>query len=317
MKTFAYATLAGIGLFGGSGCSSGLPDVGSADSAAADREREDSATADAREPADARTLMDGAREGKDSRAEDGSRVDSGRDSSAEDRATAESGRDSTTSDDGPTADSDDSSSDVGLRDADSSPPDSRPPDTGSPDGGSADSGSADSSDAAPGCEASCQTMINFDSLDASAAAVQGSAVSSYLAGYGVSVTADSDVGLNIQQAPSWEPTSSPPNFLNAFGSTATAETGVSYTLTLPGPMASVSFYRTGVQAGSTMGLWSATAYSASHQALSTVGESSIVTNVSPQQFVLSGPEIAYVTFSSNVEGVAGTYLSIDDLTLTP
>jgi hypothetical protein len=178
-------------------------------------------------------------------------------------------------------------------------------------------GVPDASVGAPDGAQSTSVVINFDSIDASAAPVQGAAVNTYLASFGVSVTAAPDVGLDIQQAPFWEPTSSPPNFLNAFGSNATLNTGVTYTLTFSGPMASVSFFRTGIQAGSTMGLWTATAYSASNQALSTVGENSIVTNVPPQQFVLSGPAIAWVVFFSNVEGFAGTYLSIDDLTLNP
>jgi hypothetical protein len=83
-------------------------------------------------------------------------------------------------------------------------------------------------------------------------------------------------------------------------------------------MASVSFYRTGLQAGSTMGLWSATALSAAGQPLSQVGEGSILIGpFPPQKFTLTGPGISAVTFFSNVEGFAGTYLSIDDLTLTP
>jgi hypothetical protein len=82
-------------------------------------------------------------------------------------------------------------------------------------------------------------------------------------------------------------------------------------------MTSVSFFRTGIQAGSTMGLWTATAFSAAGQVLSSAGENSIVSGVSPQQFTLPGPGITSVTFYSNVEGFAGTYLSIDDLTLNP
>ncbi len=92
---------------------------------------------------------------------------------------------------------------------------------------------------------------------------------------------------------------------------------MTYTLTFSCPIATVSFYRAGIQAGSTMGLWSATAFSAANQVLSTVGENQIVSNVLPTQFTLAGPGIASVTFYSNVMGFAGTYLSIDDLTLTP
>jgi hypothetical protein len=160
------------------------------------------------------------------------------------------------------------------------------------------------------------TVIDFDAVDASAGPVTGAAVTAYLAGFGVSLSTNGDAALDIQQAPFWEPTSSSPNSLNVFGSSADLSTGVSYTLTLPGPVASVGFTRTGIQAGSTMGLWSATAYSASNQVLSAVGEGSIVSDVAPTPFILNGPGIAYVTFFSNVEGFAGTYLSIDDLTFT-
>jgi hypothetical protein len=190
-----------------------------------------------------------------------------------------------------------------------------PLDAGSDSGPTADA-TLDATDSTV-CGATMSCVIDFDSVNASAGLIQGPAVSAYLASFGVSVTAIGDAVVDIQQAPSWEPTSSPPNFLNMYGSSADLSTGVSYTLTLPGPMASVSFYRTGIDAGSTMGIWTATAYTSSNQVLSTVGESSIVTNVPPTQFVLTGPGIAYVTFFSNVESFAGTYLSIDDLTLNP
>ena len=170
---------------------------------------------------------------------------------------------------------------------------------------------------AGGCGSAGPVNINFDSLNASTGAVTGAPLSSYFAQFGVSVTAGSDVGLNVQQAPFWEPTSSTPNLLNTFGDAATLTTGVTYTLTFSCPMSTVSFYRAGIQAGSTMGLWSATANSATDQVLSSVGENQILTDVSPTQFTLSGPGIASVTFFSNVEGFAGTYLSIDDLTITP
>jgi len=167
------------------------------------------------------------------------------------------------------------------------------------------------------CGSAGPVDLDFDSLNASAGAVTGAALSSYFAQYGVSVTDGPDVGLNVQQAPFWEPTSSPPNLLNTFGGKSTLNTGVTYTLTFSCPIATVSFYRAGIQAGSTMGLWSATAFSAANQVLSTVGENQIVSNVLPTQFTLAGPGIASVTFYSNVMGFAGTYLSIDDLTLTP
>lgn len=161
--------------------------------------------------------------------------------------------------------------------------------------------------------AKAQVIIDFDSF---ASTTSGSAVNTYLAGYGVTFSSTtSGISPIVESTTSswWLGSASAPNVFGAFGSASL----FSYTLSFSSLLDSFSFTRVGtVQAW--MSAWSATAYSADNTILGTVGEPNLIGhyNVPGQTFTLSGPGIDHVLFTDNAFNFAGVNARFDDLTLT-
>ncbi len=160
------------------------------------------------------------------------------------------------------------------------------------------------------------TVLNFD--DASA----GDATS-YLRNFGINlseVTAGTKVSIvDFSQSTAASP-SSPPNVLVQ---TDTQGNPATFTLNFSAPLDSVAFTRPMLLVSSPSGiihpLWSAHAFNALTQEVSTVSEGLIAsfTNVPAQTFTLSGPGITAVRIDSNNEHIAAfTAVLIDDLTLS-
>jgi hypothetical protein len=159
-------------------------------------------------------------------------------------------------------------------------------------------------------------VANFDALDTSGGIVSGAAVTSYLAGYGITFSS-ADGGIpQVQRYFAGNPFPVPvssPNYFDVLGSNS----GFSYTLTFSSSLNSLSFTVPGLGDVSTMAAWSATAYSATNVQLSQVGVSNIsFPGSSTQTYILTGPDIASVVFSDNVENFAGNHLALDDLTMS-
>ena len=157
------------------------------------------------------------------------------------------------------------------------------------------------------------STINFDAINTSGGPVDGAALASYLAGYGITLSvagSGADVlvanqnqvyGGGIVEATS--------------GSNLVVEGGghpVSYTLTFAKPLSSFAFdqvIENSGPSGSSYAAWSATAYDASGHVLSTVGNPNITYVYSGSDpavhYTLTGSDIASVTFSGDDEGSAG------------
>ena len=156
------------------------------------------------------------------------------------------------------------------------------------------------------------TTINFDAIDASSGQVDGAALSTYLAAYGIIITAGGSgadpviaddrliYGGGIVEATSGH---------NVFG-----ENGghpVSYTLTFAQPVTSFEFDRVQENAGpsgSSYPPWSATAYDSLGNFLGTVGEngtSVFGSSIPAQHYALNGPQIDHVVFSGDDQGFYG------------
>jgi hypothetical protein len=110
--------------------------------------------------------------------------------------------------------------------------------------------------------------------------------------------------------------SSPPNVLTQFGN----NNGMSYTLQFSTPLSTLSFSLAGNSksggSGTVVAAWSATAFDASGNVVSSVGDPSLFSTFSPfapQPFTLAGPGIASVTFFSQCFNFCGTLLNIADL----
>lgn len=157
-------------------------------------------------------------------------------------------------------------------------------------------------------------VVDFNSIDASGGPVTGTAVATYLAGFGITMS-----GINgdpsIQQVATWENTSSSPNVFTSNGNYPSG----SVTLNFVQPVDSVSFVRVGLSGPGGqgyMGAWSATAYSGASIVGSVsepgywAGEPSLLWKT----FDLAGSEITSIKFDSTA---IGTYLQIDDLTFNP
>ena len=158
------------------------------------------------------------------------------------------------------------------------------------------------------------TLVNFDSVNTSGGAVSGTAVTNYLASDGITFTSQSGTPFILPYVagnPFPNPISSP-NYFAAGG----PNSGFTYTLTFAAPLSSVSFTVPGLGNTSTMAAWSATAFSANNTQLSEVGDPNISEpGSSAQTYTLTGPDIAYVQFSDNVENFAGNHFTFDNLTL--
>ena len=110
--------------------------------------------------------------------------------------------------------------------------------------------------------------------------------------------------------------SSPPNTLTQFGN----DNGMSYTLQFSTPLSTLSFNLAGNSksggSGTVVAAWSATAFDAGGNEISTVGDPSLFSTFSPfapQPFTLTGPGIASVTFFTQCFNFCGTLLNIADL----
>ena len=110
--------------------------------------------------------------------------------------------------------------------------------------------------------------------------------------------------------------SSPPNVLTQFGN----DNGMSYTLQFSAPLSGLSFNLAGNSksggSGTVVAAWSATAFDASGNVVSSVGDPSLFgtfSSFAPQPFILTGPGIASVTFFTQCFNFCGTLLNIADL----
>jgi len=110
--------------------------------------------------------------------------------------------------------------------------------------------------------------------------------------------------------------SSPPNVLFQGGN----DNGMSYTLQFSTPLSTLSFSLAGNSksggSGTLVAAWSATAFDASGNVVSRVGDPSLFgtfSSFAPQPFTLTGPGIASVTFFTQCFNVCGTGLNIADL----
>ncbi len=182
----------------------------------------------------------------------------------------------------------------------------------------------------PKAEAATNIDINFDtnSLNTAQGRVGGSALSSYLAGYGVGITnVTPGTGLEVIDATSLPgnyhliPTSRP-NFLTQIGSSQP----VTFTLTFNPPLASVSFNRIQINLASSQPVshpaWTATILDSSNNALEAVSEPLLFSanDIVPRSFTLAGTgnNIGSIRFDSDSQQTADfTAILLDDLTLDP
>ncbi|HJT33407.1 MAG TPA: cadherin-like domain-containing protein, partial [Pirellulales bacterium] len=155
------------------------------------------------------------------------------------------------------------------------------------------------------------TTINFDSLDASNAQVDGATLANYLAAYGIALSAS---GTGADPVVADDRTIYGGGIVGATsGHNVFAENGgfpVSYTLTFAHPLTSFAFERVTENSGpsgTAYPQWSATAYDANGNVLSSVGENahSIFSGTTPASpFTLTGAAIDHVTFTGNDNGFA-------------
>jgi probable HAF family extracellular repeat protein len=158
------------------------------------------------------------------------------------------------------------------------------------------------------------TVVNFDSVNTSGGAVSGAAVTNYLASYGITFISQSGSPDILPYEPG-NPFPSPVSSPNYFG-VGGPNSGFTYELSFATPLNSLSFTVPGLGSTSTMAAWSATAYSATGADLGEVGDPNVSGPGTPTQtYTLTGPGIAYVVFSDNVENFAGNHFSFDNLTL--
>ena len=170
------------------------------------------------------------------------------------------------------------------------------------------------------------TLIDFDAVNAGTGPASGSALSAYLANYGVSVsnvTAGTTLavqeGQNVTDQSGNPLTSaySQPNLLTQYG----ASGPISYTLVFNTPCTSVSWERTALltSGGGLVGpSWSAYAFDMNGNEISQTGEgqSLSLTSVPARAFTLYGSNIACVTFAGNNTLSALDTLPLDNLLLS-
>ncbi|MGC1777862.1 MAG: hypothetical protein WBB34_07930, partial [Xanthobacteraceae bacterium] len=164
------------------------------------------------------------------------------------------------------------------------------------------------------------TTVNFDSIDTSGGPVGGATLATYLAGYGITMSV-SGPGAAVT-VDNQDQVYSPGGVVGATsGDNLIIESGghpVSYTLTFATPLSSFAFDQAIEYAGSSFSAWSATAYDAAGDVLSTVGDSSISYGSPAMHYMLTGSDITSVTFTGNDYGSAGTANEVTDTwVLTP
>lgn len=166
-------------------------------------------------------------------------------------------------------------------------------------------------------------LIDFDPVNTTAGAVGGAPLANYLAGYGVTLanvtagTVMEAVNTNSLTGSIQVAVPSAPNFFTQAG----AGQAESFTLRFASPLLSFGFARAGLTAKT--GLvshpqWSATAFDAAGNELSSVGEALIVSAsaVAARTFVLTGNGIAAVRFDSDSQqSAAFSGVLLDDLLL--
>ena len=168
------------------------------------------------------------------------------------------------------------------------------------------------------------TVVNFDSLNAATGAVTDGLLSSYLAGFGITVATNISAGTTLaveNQAAihggGAVAASSPPNILTQIGFSGP----VSYTVNFATWLTNFGFTRPELLANPFVShpAWQATAFDAAGVVLGQVGEGLIgsYTNVGAQAFNLSGPGIASVQFASQGSGLTTfNAMLADDFVLT-
>jgi hypothetical protein len=160
--------------------------------------------------------------------------------------------------------------------------------------------------------------VNFDALNASAGAIGGASLTSYLAGFGITLTESSGTSVSINDV----------NLVYG-GGVIGATTGnnvlmqsgtagpASYTLSFATALLSFQFDTVSNITSNLLPAWSATAFDASSATLSSVGNPSLSVGGAAQTYLLNGPGIESVTFNGNALGAAGlTNQPIDTLVLT-
>jgi len=160
--------------------------------------------------------------------------------------------------------------------------------------------------------------VNFDALNASGGAITGAPLTSYLAGFGITLTESSGTSVGIADVSNVYGggvigATTGNNVLMQSGTTSPA----SYTLSFATALLSFQFDTVSNITSNLLPAWSATAFDASNVTLSTVGNSSLSVGGDAQTYLLNGPGIESVTFYGNAEGSAGfTNQPIDTLVLT-
>ena len=158
--------------------------------------------------------------------------------------------------------------------------------------------------------------ISFDSLSvAPGGYVSGAPVTSYLAGYGITLSGmlPGEVAV-VLYAPTYMDVPSSPNVFTVWGANP-----ATVTLNFSTLIDNFSFDRVGTFAayspsGTTRGPWSATAYNASNSILGTVGEGYIGTfsDLPTKTFTLAATGIDHIYFTGNHLGFAGSNMPIMD-----
>lgn len=163
--------------------------------------------------------------------------------------------------------------------------------------------------------------VNFDGLNASGGAITGASLTSYFAGFGITLTESPGTSVGIYDVSNVYGggvigATTGNNVLMQSGTAGPA----SYTLSFATPLLSFQFDTVSNITFNRLPAWSATALDASNVTLSTVGNPSLSfggPGGAAQTFLLNGPGIESVTFYGNAEFVAGfTNQPIDTLVLT-
>jgi hypothetical protein len=160
--------------------------------------------------------------------------------------------------------------------------------------------------------------VNFDALNASGGAISGALLTSYLSGFGITLTETlgapvsiNDVSLVYGGGVIGATTGN--NVLMQSGTAGPA----SYTLSFATALLSFQFDTVSNLTSNLLPAWSATAFDASNVALSTVGNPFLSLGGAAQTYLLNGLGITSVTFNGNAQGIAGfTNQPIDTLVLT-
>jgi hypothetical protein len=167
----------------------------------------------------------------------------------------------------------------------------------------------------PAVAQTSSTVLNFDSVTASDAGIDPT---SYLSGYGITVSGISGSGtptvkiVSNTGGLSWVSLASPPNALVGPGGAS----ATSYTLNLPSAVTSISFSRGGASSCTSFAGWSATALNSSGGTVSSVSDSPGCT-ASPQTFTLTGSGITALRIASNGCGCGVQSPFVDNLTFSP